>query len=106
MIIALCIILFCYSVVATAYGVFSTLRTISLTEKLEAVGEQADESFDTLDQIFQRFDAKLKMELFSDEPVVRELVDDIVKAKETIHLVALKVYSSLEEDEEDEEEEK
>lgn len=50
-------------------------------EKIEEVGEAIQMSIDMLEEQYQIIDKKSKIELFTDEPLVRELVNDIVTAK-------------------------
>lgn len=53
-------------------------------EKIEEVASSIQEAIDVLEEQYQIIDKKSKIELFSDEPLVKELVNDISVAKNAI----------------------
>jgi hypothetical protein len=57
-------------------------------EKLEEVGQSLQETIDLLEIQYEKMNKKSKIELFSDEPVVRDLVIDILEAKEAVVMTA------------------
>lgn len=82
--------------IITSIGLYlSLMKNFEMSDRLESVEEAIEESLDTLNDIYRRIDTKSKMEVFSDEPVVKELVRDIAESKKTIHKVALLIDSSL-----------
>ena len=68
-------------IVSTLGLVVSLRKNIVFMEKIEEVGEAIQMSIDMLEEQYQIIDKKSKLELFTDEPLVRELVNDIVTAK-------------------------
>lgn len=69
------------SLVALSY---SLRKNIEFMEKIEEVASSVQESIDILEEQYQVIDKKSKIELFSDEPLVKELVNDILVAKNSI----------------------
>lgn len=67
---------------------FSVKRNIALYEKLEEVSERIESSIDLLEEQYSIIESKLKIEVFSDEPVVRDLVEDMKIAKNSVLKVA------------------
>lgn len=86
--------------IATSIGLFLSLqKNISLMEKLEEVGQAIEKSIDILEEQHQIIEEKTKIEVFSDEPVVRELVKDMTIAKNSVLEVAKILDDSLIEEE-------
>jgi len=83
---------------------FSVRKNLQYSETFENAILQIEESLDILNVCHERVDLKSKLELFLDEPVVRELMDDITTSRDAIALVASKIHSSLNEEEINEEE--
>lgn len=67
---------------------FSVRLNLKNVDKLEKINERIEESLDVLDVCYQRATARAALEVFSDEPVVKELVEDIRISKDAILLVA------------------
>jgi hypothetical protein len=102
MIIALILLsIICF---AMAIGLYFSLRlNLKQSEKLQQINNKIEESLDVLDVCYQRATTRANLEVFSDEPVVRELVEDIRLSKDVILLVAnLLVEESNKDNEEDE----
>jgi hypothetical protein len=57
-------------------------------ESQERLMEQLEESIEILEVCHKKFDKKLKLELFSDEPTVKELVEDIKQARKAVLLIS------------------
>lgn len=66
----------------------STKKNLELMEMIDDVDEKVENCLDVLDACHQSFDLKLKMEVFTDEPVVKDLIQDIKNAKESVYLIA------------------
>ncbi len=66
----------------------SLKKNIEYMEKLEEVGQSLQMSIDLLEIQYEKLNKKSKIELFSDEPVVRDLVIDIAEAKEAVIVTA------------------
>jgi hypothetical protein len=67
---------------------YSVRLNLKCYEKLESIGEQIEKSLDVLDTCYQRAATRANLEVFSDDPIVRELVEDIKITKDAILLVA------------------
>jgi hypothetical protein len=76
---------------------FSVRLNLKYSEKLEDVREQVEESLDVLDTCYQRAAQRAKLEVLSDEPVVRDLLDDIKITRDAILLVANLIVEPLSE---------
>lgn len=79
---------------------WSVKLNLKYLEKLEEVKDQIDASLDILDTQYQRAAAKAELEVLSDEPVVRELIEDIKSSRDAILLVANLITEPLQDDEE------
>ena len=93
---------------STIFGVglfLSIKKNMELIERLEAVMEQVEESLEILDRYYVSIDKKSKLELLTDDPTTRELVQDIKGSKDAILLVANKIVESIEEKKEEEKKE-
>lgn len=66
----------------------SVKKNIELLEKIEEFQEAVEVCLDSLELQHQIIESKTKIELFSDEPVVRSLVQDIAIAKMSVLEVA------------------
>lgn len=82
---------------------FSVKKNIELLDRLESVEDVVEKALDVLDDQHQKIEAKTKIEVFSDEPVVRNLVQDIVVARDAVLEIAKILNSSLGPDEAEEE---
>lgn len=91
-----------YGLTASILLFYSVKKNISLLEKQETIAEQLDESLELLDVCYANVSIKSKIEVFSDEPVVKDLLSDIANAREAILLIANKLeYSIIVDEEED-----
>lgn len=81
--------------------VWSVRLNLIYLEKIEEVRNQIDESLDILDSQYQRAAAKAELEVLSDEPIVRELIEDIRSSRDAILLVANLIVEPLKDDEKD-----
>lgn len=96
--------------VVTAVALYRSItRGMSLIDKLEEVEEFIESSHDKLNDCHRVFEEKCKIEVFSDEPIVKELVSEMKDAKETLKTIldSIQEYSkemkegSMDEDEEE-----
>lgn len=77
---------------------FSLKKVLQLSDKLDQIEDLLQDSAVLLDDIYQRLKSKSEIELFSDEPIIKELVYDMMQAKEVVN----KIVNSFEvEDEKD-----
>jgi len=63
---------------------YSVKKNIQLFEELESINSQLESSIEELDYLHKKIDKKSKVELFSDEPMIRELVEDMKQAKKIV----------------------
>lgn len=83
-----------------SYGLYvSVKKNLELQEQLETIDLQIEECLDVLEECHQKIEAKSKIEVFSDEPVVKELIQDIKEAKASVLLVAKNLYVTENNDE-------
>jgi len=92
------LILLC--IIQSVILIFSVRLNLKNADKLESLGEKIEQSLDVLDVCYQRAATRASLEIFSDEPVVRELVDDIRISKDAILLVANLLTEPLKEEDE------
>lgn len=79
----------CLSLFATIIIVIISLqRNIAYMEKLDELTDGIQAALDILDEQYHIIDQKTKIEVFSDEPVIRNLVQDIAIARDSILIVA------------------
>lgn len=90
------IFILCLSLFATiTILIISLQRNIAYMEKLDELAEGIQTSLDILDEQYQIIDQKTKIEVFSDEPVIRNLVQDIATARDSILIVAKLLDNSV-----------
>jgi len=78
---------------------FSIKKNLEMMSILEDVADDYRNLLDELNYYFARVEKKSKMELFLDEPVTRELVEDIKGTKKVIKNAAEKISVFIEEEE-------
>lgn len=92
------------AILALTFGTslyFSVKKNLELLEKLEDLSEQVEESLDLLDVYHQKIDIISKTEVMFDDPIVKNLLDNISGCKDAVLLIANKLYGSLEINEEE-----
>jgi len=80
----------------------SVKKNLEWMELFESMTDDYKEVLETLDVLYKNVDKKSKLELFLDEPVTRELVDDIKETKKAIKKAAEKISVFIEEENEEE----
>lgn len=72
-----------------------TKKAVDMSDKLEETEGFLEESYDRLQQNHNILEERSKTEVFSDEPLVKEVVAEIHEAKKSIQVVleALQEYS-------------
>lgn len=80
----------------------SIKKNLEWMEMFEDMTDGYKEILETLDVLYKNVDKKSKLELFLDEPVTRELVDDIKETKKAIKKAAEKISVFIEEENEEE----
>ena len=95
----LCLLL----IVALSAGLYlSVKRNLEYMETMETAADSFQEAIDKLNYYYTQIDRKSKMELFLDEPVTRELIDDIKGTKKAVKEAAEKISVFLEDENEEE----
>jgi hypothetical protein len=80
----------------------SIKKNLEWMEMFDGMSDDYKEVIETLDALHRSVDKKSKLELFLDEPVTRELVDDIKETKKAIKKAAEKISVFIEEENEEE----
>jgi hypothetical protein len=83
----------------------SIKRNLAWMELFEDLTESYKETLQELQVLYNSVNRKSKMELFLDEPVTRELIEDIKGTKKAIKDAAEKISVFIDVDEENEEKE-
>lgn len=79
------IVLFAFS----SSALYLSLRkNLELVNELETITEKLDDSAKILESCYKRIERKSRLEVFSDDPIIKELVDDIKDAKSAIMLIS------------------
>ena len=87
---------------ASLYAFYrSAKRNFELVDLLEETNEQIEVAIETLDHYYKRIDKKAKLELFTDDPTVRELVEDMKQARRAVLLISEKLTGEKSEENED-----
>lgn len=66
----------------------SVQKNIEFSDRIDEIQESIQISIDTLNKQHMIMESKTKIEVFSDEPIVRDLVRDIKIAKNSVLTVA------------------
>jgi hypothetical protein len=66
----------------------SIRKNLYLQEKIENISESLEESLDVLDLVYQRIVTKTQLEVLSDDPIVRELAQDLKISRDSVHAIA------------------
>ena len=66
----------------------SVMRNIQYMERIDEIEESLQTAIEILDEQYKIIDKKTKIEVFSDEPIIRELVRDITVARNSVLGVA------------------
>jgi len=82
-------------VVLSAFLAVSVIRNIDMLNKLEEMGIQIEESLDILDEYHQKIDIASKTDVMFDDPVVKNLLNDISGCRDAVLIIANKLYGSL-----------
>jgi cell division protein FtsL len=68
--------------------VFSLRLIFKLNDKIEDIDEKIEQSLDILDMCYQRISKKASLEIFSDEPVVKQVINDIKLSRDAMLIIA------------------
>lgn len=81
---------------STASLVFSIKRNLMYMETIDDIEEKLKLSIDILEKEYFNIEKKTKIEVFSDEPIIKELLDDMTNAKNSVLIVAKLLDDSIE----------
>lgn len=76
----------------------SLKKNIEFMEKIDEIQEALENSLEILEIQSRKINQKAKLEVFSDEPVVRNLIKDIIESKNAVIQVAKLLDDSMTED--------
>lgn len=91
--IALMIILMVLLAASVALNVKCIQVTLELREKHEELVDQIELSLDILDRCYNNIAKAVKTPVLSDDPVVRDLLIDMRRAKDAVLMVANRIVS-------------
>lgn len=91
--LAAVIILTAMLLVAVMLVVLTVRKNLELSDQREQLVDQIEESLDELDACFQRLSRNAEVNVMSDEPIIREVVGDIRRARNAVLAVASKVVT-------------
>jgi len=75
--------------------ILSVKKNLYFQNRIEEINDKLEESLDVLDEVYQRIVEKTKLEVLSDEPVVRELAEDLKISRDSVLHAAILVTNSL-----------
>jgi hypothetical protein len=86
------------------FNVYTVRKNLQLSDQREQLVDQIEVSLDMLDGCYVRLAHNAEIPVLSDEPVIREVLADIRRAKNAVMAVAAKVviYDESKDTEEDE----
>lgn len=74
-------------------NVVTLRKNLELSDQRETLVDQIEESLDLLDECYDRLARNADIPVLSDEPVIREVVMDIKRARNTVLAIAAKVVT-------------
>lgn len=74
-------------------NVVTVRKNLELNDQREMLVDQIEESLDMLDECYDRLARNADIPVLSDEPVIREVVADIKRARNTVLAIAGKVVT-------------
>lgn len=91
------IIFLCFIVALQFIALYLSIkRNLEFLDEFDSVVETYKEMLQELNYYYERIDKKSKLELFLDEPVTRELIEDIKGTKKVIRKSAEKISVFIE----------
>lgn len=76
---------------------YSVKKNLEMIQTLENSMEQVEDSLEILEICKNKIEKKLKIDVLSDEPIIRELIEDIKLSKYSVLLISEKL-SGIKED--------
>ena len=76
---------FCFLSVSLSFGLyFSLKKNLELLQTIEDANEALENSLEEINFYSRRIEKKAKLEVFSDDPVIKELIEDIKNVKNLV----------------------
>lgn len=94
--LSIAIILFVLLLIVSGCLIVSLSKNLDQMSALEIAVELVTDGIHDLEMIYERVEAKTKLEVLSDDPVVRDLVSDIREARDTVQFVLDKLRPLME----------
>lgn len=76
-------------------------KCLFLSEKMEEINLCVEQCLDKVNDLFQNAQKKAQLDIFLDEPVVRDLVNDLKVFRDTLLVVANKLVEPFEQENEE-----
>lgn len=80
---------------------YSLLRNLELLDQLDDIEERIDDCVAVIVRCHEKVETKSKMEVFFDDPIVKELVSDLKEARDALGEVSQVLTQMTREDAED-----
>jgi len=93
------VLLSAFSLFSSTVLLLSIRKNLQFVELIEDFFEETEESIKILEFHLSKIEKKSKLEIMLDDPIIRELVNDIKKSKEAVQLVKDKMSTIVEESE-------
>lgn len=75
--------------------VFCIIKLFDYEERIEEMVESLQDVYNVLMIQHEKIEAKTKIEIFSDEPIIRDLVSDISLAKDSVKMCSETINSLI-----------
>lgn len=79
----------------------SIKKNLELVDRIQQIDNTIQGCLSVLEEQITKMDEKTKMEIFSDEPVIRELINDMSVAKEAIVVISNSLDDLVEKEQDD-----
>lgn len=103
-IVAIILVIFC-CILAYMLAI-SLMKNVEMFDRLEEVEERFIECTEAVTRSHEKLESKLKLEVFYDDPVVKELVNDMKETREVLEEVAQTLGQMTREDADEDGDEK
>lgn len=83
----------------------SVKKNLELFDRLQQIDDSLQECVKVLNEQIEKIEKKTKIEVFSDEPIIRDLINDMTTAKETVVAVSNELDDLVNDEDEEEQDE-
>jgi len=88
-------------VICSIFLYLSLKKNLELVDRIQQVDEAIQDCVTILEEQIAKMDSKTKLEVFSDEPVIRELINDMSIAKEAVSVISSTLDGLVEKEQDD-----